>query len=118
VLEELKARQIDGESHRRWFGDDDWDLIVWQSASGEVVGFQICYDRTSEEHALTWRQDCGFTHQRVDDGQGSPHYSQTPVLMPDGEVDIQRLTHIFIDKSGALDPDIVQFIRAKLLEYH
>lgn len=118
MLQERKARQIRGESKRRWFSDSEWDLIVWQDSAGSVVGFQICYDRTLDEHALTWNRDSGFAHQRIDDGEDRLlHHKQSPILVSDGEVDIRELTSAFVEKSRSMDPELARFIRVQLKRY-
>ena len=46
MLSEIKnARQVPGEGKRRWFRDDDFDLIIWYDDSDTVFGFQLCYDK-------------------------------------------------------------------------
>ncbi len=45
MLKEVKnARQIPGESSRRWFLGDTFDLIVWYAPANTIVGFQLCYE--------------------------------------------------------------------------
>jgi len=39
------VRQIKGESKRRWFSDDYFDLIIWLDETDEIVGFQLGRDR-------------------------------------------------------------------------
>ena len=117
MLHEYPANQVTGESRRRWFSDDDWDVIVWQDDSNRVVGFQLCYDRTRDEHALTWRQDRGFTHQKVDAGESDvQHYKQSPILIADGKFDPQALANTFKQKSAKMDPAMAAFIHDKLAE--
>ena len=48
-----KTRQIPGEGIRRWFRDDELDLIVWYGDDGSIEGFQLCYDKLQHERALT-----------------------------------------------------------------
>ncbi len=117
MLREYPANQVAGESRRRWFSDDDWDVIVWQDESNRVVGFQLCYDRTRDEHALTWRQGRGFTHQKVDAGEDdAQHYKQSPILIADGKFDPQIIAKTFVEKSAKMDPAVADFIRDKLAE--
>ena len=46
--------QVPGERPRRWFESEGMDLIVWLSADGRPVGFQLCYDKGRRERALTF----------------------------------------------------------------
>ena len=42
MLTEIKGtRQIPGEGRRRWFRDDELDLIVWYEENGAIAGFQL-----------------------------------------------------------------------------
>lgn len=59
-----------GEPHHRWFQSDYFDLFLWYDATGALCRFQLCYDRYSDEHALTWVQETNdLTHQSVDGGE-------------------------------------------------
>ena len=62
------SRQPAGDPRRRWFASARCDLIVWLRDDGGIDGFQFCYDKETSEHALTWFDDKGFSHMRVDDG--------------------------------------------------
>lgn len=118
MLREIKdTRQVPGETPRRWFTDEATDLIVWFDANDAITGFQLCYDKPFAEHALTWRQDTGFLHDRVDDGEGKPgSYKGTPILVPDGQFNPAYITEKFSRAAQLLDKRIVDFILRKLQE--
>lgn len=65
-------------TNRRWFNDDDFDLIVRHNG-GTITGFQLCYDRNGNEHALTWMEGKGAGHHRIDSGENSPLKNRAPV---------------------------------------
>ncbi len=65
------VRQVRGEARRRWFSSTACDLVVWVDADGAAVGFQLCYDKTGHEHALTWKAGLGFSHKKR--GPSRPH---------------------------------------------
>ena len=63
LLRELAdIRQVPGEPRRRWFSSPDLDLIVWLDDADTMLGFQLCYDKSRGERALTWRADRGYDH--------------------------------------------------------
>ena len=72
LKEYLQVRQIEGESKRRWFSDDYFDLIVWFDEQDEITGFQLCYDIHHVQRAVTWQKDSGFSHHKIDDGENRP----------------------------------------------
>ena len=45
LTEATNVEQIEGEPRRRWFQDVEWDLFVWEDNPGNIVGFQLCYDK-------------------------------------------------------------------------
>jgi hypothetical protein len=111
-----KVRQIPGEGPRRWFSDQYFDLIVWYEKNGSVLGFQLCYDKFEKERALTWRRDRGFSHEKVDDGEGRPgEPKSTPILLPDGLFDASAITARFRKESAEIDPEVSRLV-AKTLE--
>ena len=73
MLREIEGvRQDEPGRSRRWFHDDDFDLFVWQSPTGEVLMFQLCYGGASSDRALVWREDLGFFHDGEPPGAGEP----------------------------------------------
>jgi hypothetical protein len=115
VLREVKdVRQERGPGRRRWFQSDGFELVVWLSRSGDVTGFQICYNLGGTERALTWRPRSGFVHSHVDGGDDSPLKNMTPVLQPDGVVPWPELIARFEERSGLLEPALREFVRERL----
>lgn len=118
MLYEVQCRSdLDGEPYRRrWFTDDFFDLFVWYADDRQVLGFQLCYDKPGNEHALTWRRDAGFSHRRVDDGDRCQR-NATEWLMPDGVFSGSRLLARFLAESRAVDPDLVDLVRSRIEEF-
>ena len=115
LREIINVRQIPDESRRRWFEDDLLDLIVWLDESGSITGFQLCYDKYRDEHALTWQRRGGFSHRRVDDGEYcSNRHKGTPVLLPDGLIDSTRIRDAFKNRSTTIDQQVAVFVSQRL----
>jgi hypothetical protein len=117
MLRELEhVRQHPGEGRRRWFADGDMDLVLWHDPEDDqrVVGFQLCYDKGENEHALTWREPGSVTHHRVDDGQPDPVTRMTPILVQDGAVPLDRIRQQFADASAELDPRVREYVSERL----
>jgi hypothetical protein len=102
---------------RRWFSDADWDLIVWLSGPGEIWGFQLCYDRARDERALTWTRETGYSHDRIDDGEGNPTKNRTPVLVPDGVFPALDIVKRFARDAGDIPPAIRDFVIDRICNY-
>ena len=86
ITEITGVRQINGDPRRRWFSNEDFDLIVWlDDPDDHISGFQLCYDKTAYQRALTWHSEHGYLHNRVDDGENTPgKYKAAPILVCDG----------------------------------
>ena len=116
MLSEVAALHSTREPRRRWFSDDDFDLVVWFSDSGGIVGFQLCYDKLGVERALIWSNSGECGHFRVDNGESTPLKNLTPILMPDGAFSKDRITTAFLQVSNNLEPAIQSFVVARLQE--
>lgn len=114
MLQEFPNRQPEG---RRWFGDDFFDLIVWFDPQGVIVGFQLCYDVSVDEHALTWHEKTGFGHQRVDDGEFHRPFKATPILVADGPFDSAAIWRLFKERSSSIDEQVARFVLGKIEAY-
>jgi hypothetical protein len=119
MLREIRnTRQVPSEHPRRWFTDEDMDLVVWLGDDDSIVGFQLAYDQIRSEHALTWKYQSGFQHDSVDNGEGRPgKYKATPILIPDGEFSAPVIAERFKERATDIDEVVSGFVYAKLLEY-
>ncbi len=119
MLREISnTRQIKGEPRRRWFSDEYFDLIVWLDKNGETVGFQLCYDVSNDQRALTWTKESGYTHNRVDDGEDSPgNYKASPVLVADGLFPYKEIAEAFKRGSRQINKIISNLVYEKILNY-
>lgn len=112
------VRQIAGEPKRRWFCDDFFDLILWLDDGGGLLGFQLCYNKRGDQHALTWHAHSGYLHTRVDDGGSRPgKYKASPVLLPNGPFSKEAIAMIFLRASLSLERRIVEMVHEKILQY-
>ena len=118
-LREAKdVKQVPGENRRRWFSSSDLDLTVWTGDDGEVTGFELCYDRGKNERSLRWKRGAGFVHERVDDGEGRPgRHKATPVLVPNGALDVRRIHAAFLRECASLPEEVATYVR-QALERH
>jgi hypothetical protein len=62
MMKEILGVTDEPQARRRWFHDEYFDLFVWQTASGELVSFQLCYGADASEQALVWNKVLGFFH--------------------------------------------------------
>lgn len=118
LCEIRNVKQYGGEPQRRWFVDDYFDLIVWLGEGKEIIGFQLCYDKLKNQHALTWHKHSGYIHNRVDDGEHKPgKYKATPVLVTDGRFEAEAVAEIFKRESKTMNKELARFIYQKLRKY-
>jgi hypothetical protein len=105
LREHPHVRQIPGETHRRWFTSDTFDLIVWQEPGGPLAGFQLCYRADPQsEGALTWTLTDGYCHERLDDGEaGVLGYKMSPILLPDGVFEKDKVVSCFREEASSLE---------------
>jgi hypothetical protein len=119
-LREWKGvRQRPEEGRRRWFTDEDMDLIVWYSRDGSIRGFQLCYAKQGDQHAITWLSDGGYSHARVDDGEAGRAIGikRTPILVEDGVPDADRILSVFDERARHVDPPIRNLVRRHLTRF-
>ncbi|MFP4113336.1 MAG: hypothetical protein ACOCZB_01890 [Spirochaetota bacterium] len=113
------VRQRPEEGKRRWFTDEDMDLIVWYSSEDTIRGFQLCYGKLGDQHAVTWFSDGMYTHAKVDDGESGRESGtkQTPILVQDGVFDARAVAQEFKRESVQVDPEIRRLVYDRLRRY-
>jgi hypothetical protein len=119
MLTEIEGtRQIPGEGIRRWFRDDELDLIVWYGDDGSIEGFQLCYDKLDRERALTFRKPDSYQHHAIDTGESAMlGPKMTPVLVADGAVDSKRIERVFSKRCANVPKDLAEYVSEMVLAY-
>ena len=111
MLHELGGvQQIKGEPLRRWFYDHDIDLVIWQDPARAIIGFQLAYDKTRNEHSLSWHRDRGTKHYVVDDGENDGVTKQAPLLNLNRAADNEHVLALFLARTGELPDQIADFV--------
>ena len=111
MLKEIRAlKQHQDGLFRRWFEDDFFDLIVWYDQRQEIFGFQLCYEKSRDEHALTWREDRGYGHHRIDTGEQTVWETSAPLLIAAGPFPRQDIIESFVERSTAIDSKVVRYV--------
>lgn len=103
LREILEVAKEPGE-HRRWFHDDDFDVFVWQSQSGKVTRFQVCYSIGLDERALVWHQHAGLFYD------GTQSEAKAP---PVPELDLAR----FEEAAQGLPRTVRHTVKRHIREY-
>ena len=117
MLEAIRAlRQDDPDRVRYWFQDEYFDFFVWTDTAGEVLSFQLCYDRLQHERVLAWNSTAGFSHRRIDDGESLPGHKMAPLMMADGVFAMHPVVAEFERRSTGIELRWRQFMLAKLDE--
>jgi hypothetical protein len=116
------VRQHRGEGFRRWFRDEQFDLIVWYKNSRgfeipDIIGFQLCYDTNGDERAVTWYASGSYTHDRVDDGDRAGRRDLSPILVSDGVFPAERVAEDFRRASAGIDRRIAELVHDRLVNY-
>lgn len=118
MLHEINnVKQKSRSQFRRWFTDNDMDLFVWFSKQAPV-GFQLSYNKQTDEKALCWESEKGFQHFSVDSGEVEPiRYKMSPIYTSDGDFDTYTMARGFLYNSEHIEASLADFIYARLLEY-
>ena len=116
MFEEFINLRQDKNGYRRLFFTKNMDLYIWyDKKDGEIIGFQIVYEKNNEQKAFTWKKENGFTHDTVDDGD--KYFNLTPILIPDGEVKLSYLISYLESNLEIGEADIKEIVLRKLNEY-
>ena len=102
---------------KRWFTDSDMDLFVW-FRKNLPTRFQLSYIKYGRGHAIHWSSESGFKHSLVDLSQAKAGKHGLPDEYDiDHSVNVPSLARSFLVASAEIEPSLVDFIYARLLEY-
>lgn len=117
MLYEIKtAKKHDNGIPIKCFTDEYFDLTVWFDENNNIISFQLTHDKYKNPHALTWRQNHGFIHNKIDDGETPGRFKQTPILLPDGEFPKISVAKRFEEESRNMDRNIADFVLTRIME--
>jgi len=115
MLIEIKAvRQLEGQPHKRWFNDAEFDLFTWHRSDGSVCRFELCFDKHLGERTVRWDAREGVETFNVDDGDVTGRYKMAPLVTTDGSPIEARIIDRFRNAARDVDPAIVAVVCSRL----
>ena len=119
MLKQVKAtRQVPGEPFRRWYTDNDTDLIVWLEQY-RIVGFELTVPAGIERDVLTWHEGKGPWVAGLDDGEGRPgRPKMTPILTERHGADWTESLRHFRSVAAELPSGLAALVEQKIRELH
>jgi len=116
MLREIELKEGAADTGRRWFTDDYFELILWLDEKQRPQSFQLCYDRSRNERALTWSRASGLRHVTVDPGESSPLKNRAPILREGGVFDKEDILRRFESASALVPQTIAAFVKERINE--
>ncbi|MCX7023706.1 MAG: hypothetical protein NT080_03705 [Spirochaetes bacterium] len=111
MIKEFRNVRQNPDGFRRLYLDEYFDLYIWYDREeGDVVGFQLVYDKPGEPRSLTWTIDRGYSHNKIDEGEDSCLSNLTPILVPDGAFDGGSVKDRFERESAYLDETLRRLV--------
>lgn len=111
LTEIIKTRQIKGEGRRRWFCSPHMDLIFWYDNNDLLNGFELCYDKESQEKSLSWRLPTKISYASVDPGEPVVMgYKMTPIHQPDEAPDFDYIISNFESESTEMPSELREMV--------
>ena len=83
--------------------------FVWHDRDA-ITRFEFCYGKSRDEHVLSWAEENGVGHARVDDGEHEPRRKQTPIVVPDGLFDPATIALEFERLGALIEPGVYRFV--------
>ncbi|HLL71265.1 MAG TPA: hypothetical protein VK363_07520 [Pyrinomonadaceae bacterium] len=109
-------KQSPGQLFRRWFNDELLDLFVWQEEGGRITGFQLCFDKDTDERALSYSEAAGYSLHNVYTEESSLDMG-SPVLGRGSELPFPHLLALLNERGAGIDSRVLRYVREKLEAY-
>ncbi len=95
MLREYSISNQDNKSPTKWFKDEDLELSVWFNSNDQIRSFELSYDKLNVEHSIRWEEGKSIKHYQVDNGEQSPLFNSSPILVANGPIDKSRILDLF-----------------------
>lgn len=96
LFEIKKVRQEEGEGPRRWFVNEEMDLILWYDLENSLEGFQLSYDKSAIQRSITWKRPS--------------QSSGKSTLVSDGPLNKERVARLFKEASSNMEQELANFV--------
>ena len=116
LREVSKIAQPDKHLSKRWFTSQAADLFIWHNGV-RFSRFEFCYNKHRSEYSLRWKLGAGFSHAKVDDGEGVAASKSSPILIACEKIDSDYIFQVFKKLSGKVDMPVRFFIMRRLLGF-
>jgi hypothetical protein len=116
MLRAAPIQRFHNDLDKSYSADDYLDLVVWYEFSGEVHGYQLCYDRFDAPRAITWTRERGFSHCFVDGSRGRG-FGMSPVLESCKAFAWRMVLREFMERSVNLDPAIRHMVQEQIVRH-
>lgn len=118
MLTEIRnINQYDPDRQRRWFQNAFFDLYIWSSHAGELLGFQLCYEKDGDQRALRYSSESGYQHEGVDQPEDKPGRSMSAIFVANGALDANALGARFAQDAIEIPARIRDFVVERLGNY-
>ena len=122
LTENKSVRQRSDEGYRRWFLNEYFDIIFWYNKKGgNLLGFQVCYNKNVDEKAFTWEKKTRshhFVNTDLNENRSKRETMMTAILKGDAGSIKNEVRKNLIKYSGELDKDLINLIIEKIEEYN
>ena len=117
LVEIPNVKQYEPNRHRRWFQNTFFDLYVWSNGAGDLLGFQLCYEKGGDQRALRFSRELGFQHEGVDQPEDKPGRSMSAIFIANGVLDADALCTRFTQDAIEIPTRIREFVIEQLEVY-
>lgn len=109
----LRQVSAAADDQSAWYTDAFFDLFVWWDEQGEILSFQLTYDKAKTERCLIWKRDEGSTHMQIDDGEVAGRHKASPIMVQDGPL-TATLAETFRRESAGINSAVAAFVLEKI----
>ena len=117
MLREIIAVKQDSRGTKRWFRDEFFDPYLWQTAAGEIVSMQLCYNRVDNEHLLRRNSQEGYLHARVDSSEDKPGRAMSAILVASGVFPAKPVRDDFLKAALEIPDEVRDFVLSCIAGY-
>ena len=116
MLRQIVTNKLN-KSSKQWFQSSYFNLVIFSNTDGQVVHFELCYNRHAKEKVFMWSIKYGYQLASLEDERDTGAAKMSQLHIYDQDFNKIALLTQFKLESANIDSDLIAQVQNLLESY-